>query len=70
MGICESLTPAPRKSPTESCDYLDAYRIRFAPPLVISRGDLAEAVKIIGECLADFDTVENIPGDEGSEKGH
>jgi len=41
--------------------------IRFAPPLVISPGDLAEAVKIIGECLADFDSLEVIPG---SENGH
>ncbi|KAF5329780.1 hypothetical protein D9619_009099 [Psilocybe cf. subviscida] len=31
--------------------------IRFAPPLVIEEEDLKEAVKIIGECLADLDVV-------------
>lgn len=31
--------------------------VRFAPPLVISDEDLKEAVKIIGECLLDFDQV-------------
>jgi ornithine--oxo-acid transaminase len=44
--------------------------IRFAPPLVISEEELAEAVKIIGECLVDLDQLEDIPGDEGSEKGY
>jgi ornithine--oxo-acid transaminase len=38
--------------------------IRFAPPLVIEEEDLKEAVKIIGECLADLDVVDEIPGDE------
>lgn len=45
-------------------------RIRFAPPLVISEEDLAHAVKVIGECLIDLDKLDDIPGDEGSEKGH
>lgn len=31
--------------------------VRFAPPLVISEEDMKEAVKIIGECLLDFDQV-------------
>jgi len=44
--------------------------IRFAPPLVISEEDLMKAVKIIGECLADLDKIDQIPGDEGSEQGH
>ncbi|KAF4611935.1 hypothetical protein D9613_003896 [Agrocybe pediades] len=67
--------------------------IRFAPPLIIEEEDLKEAVKIIGECLADLDQnaeagvsmfmelwdkaadfsspqLEEIPGDEASEKGH
>jgi len=44
--------------------------IRFAPPLVIEEKDLMKAVKIIGECLKDLDVLEEIPGDEGSEKGH
>jgi len=43
--------------------------IRFAPPLVISEADLMKAVKIIGECLADLDTLEEIPGEADSEKG-
>jgi len=47
-----------------------ALSIRFAPPLVISEEDLADAVKILGECLEDLDEIEEIPGDEGSEKGH
>jgi ornithine--oxo-acid transaminase len=38
--------------------------IRFAPPLVIEEADLDEAVKIFGECLADLDLVDEIPGDE------
>jgi ornithine--oxo-acid transaminase len=33
------------------------YSVRFAPPLVISEDDMKEAVKIIGECLLDFDQV-------------
>ncbi|ORX35694.1 putative ornithine-oxo-acid transaminase [Kockovaella imperatae] len=41
--------------------------IRFAPPLVISEEDIRKAVKIIGECLEEFDTIERIPGDEGEE---
>jgi len=45
-------------------------RIRFAPPLVISEEDLAKAVKIIGDCLLDFDVLDEIPGDEPAEKGH
>jgi len=44
--------------------------VRFAPPLVISEEDLKEAVTIIGECLLDFDQLDDIPGDEKSEKGH
>jgi len=44
--------------------------VRFAPPLVISEEDLTESVKIIGECLLDFDQLDDIPGDEKSEKGH
>ncbi|KAG6910369.1 ornithine aminotransferase [Tephrocybe rancida] len=39
--------------------------VRFAPPLVISEEDLRKAVKIIGECLADLDKLDTIPGDEG-----
>jgi len=31
--------------------------VRFAPPLVIKEEDLAKAVTIIGECLADLDEV-------------
>jgi ornithine--oxo-acid transaminase len=31
--------------------------IRFAPPLVIEEADLKKAVKIIGECLKDLDSV-------------
>ncbi|ODN80597.1 ornithine-oxo-acid transaminase [Cryptococcus amylolentus CBS 6039] len=41
--------------------------IRFAPPLVISEEDIRKAVKIIGESLAELDTLEKIPGDEGEE---
>jgi 4-aminobutyrate aminotransferase-like enzyme len=38
--------------------YVDRfYSIRFAPPLVISEEDLMKAVRIIGECLEDLDTV-------------
>lgn len=44
--------------------------IRFAPPLVISEDDLMKVVKIIGECLIDLDKLDEIPGDDGSEKGH
>ncbi|KDR78255.1 hypothetical protein GALMADRAFT_245341 [Galerina marginata CBS 339.88] len=44
--------------------------IRFAPPLVIEEDDLKEAVKIIGECLSDLDQIDEIPGDDASEKGH
>ncbi|KAJ7750885.1 ornithine-oxo-acid aminotransferase [Mycena metata] len=44
--------------------------VRFAPPLVIEEADLLRAVQIIGECLADLDRLEDIPGDEASEKGH
>ncbi len=52
------------------CLYFFAFSVRFAPPLVILEEDLAEAVKIIGECLVDIDQLEYIPGDVGSEKGH
>jgi ornithine--oxo-acid transaminase len=45
-------------------------RIRFAPPLVISEEDLAEAVKTIGNCLLDFDVLDEIPGEKPVEKGH
>jgi len=38
--------------------------VRFAPPLVISEEDMKEAVKIIGECLIDFDKLDEIPGDK------
>jgi len=38
--------------------------VRFAPPLVITEEDMKEAVKIIGECLLDFDQLDVIPGDE------
>ncbi|KAF8900129.1 ornithine aminotransferase [Gymnopilus junonius] len=44
--------------------------IRFAPPLVIEEQDLKEAVKIIGECLTDLDQLDEIPGEDASEKGH
>ncbi|OBZ74780.1 Ornithine aminotransferase car2 [Grifola frondosa] len=43
--------------------------IRFAPPLVISEEELMKAVKIIETCLADLDMLEDIPGDDASEKG-
>ncbi|PSR73042.1 hypothetical protein PHLCEN_2v11146 [Hermanssonia centrifuga] len=43
--------------------------IRFAPPLVISEEDLMKAVNIIGECLADLDQLDAIPGEADSEKG-
>lgn len=39
--------------------------VRFAPPLVIEEEDLKKAVAIIGECLADLDVIETIPGDDG-----
>lgn len=42
--------------------------VRFAPPLVISEEDVRRAVKIIGESLEDFDTIETIPGAEAG--GH
>lgn len=42
--------------------------IRFAPPLVISEEDLMRGVKIIGECLADLDKLDDIPGEVESEK--
>jgi len=44
--------------------------IRFAPPLVISEEDLMKAVEIIEECLIDLDTLDDIPGEVDSEKGH
>ncbi|KZT00278.1 ornithine-oxo-acid aminotransferase [Laetiporus sulphureus 93-53] len=44
--------------------------IRFAPPLVISEEDLMKAVKIIESSLADLDKLDDIPGEEESEKGH
>ena len=39
--------------------------IRIAPPIVISEEDLLSGIRIIGECLAELDTVEIIPGEEG-----
>ncbi|THH03996.1 hypothetical protein EW145_g5844 [Phellinidium pouzarii] len=44
--------------------------IRFAPPLVISEEDLVKAVGIIKQSLNDFDKLDEIPGDEGSEQGY
>ncbi|KAH8112144.1 ornithine-oxo-acid aminotransferase [Phellopilus nigrolimitatus] len=44
--------------------------IRFAPPLVISEDELKKAINIIEQCLLDLDTLDEIPGDDGSEKGH
>ncbi|WVO15934.1 ornithine-oxo-acid transaminase [Cryptococcus depauperatus] len=41
--------------------------IRFAPPLVISEEDIRRAVEIIGESLAELDTIEQIPGDQAQE---
>ncbi|KAK1924068.1 putative ornithine-oxo-acid transaminase [Papiliotrema laurentii] len=41
--------------------------IRFAPPLVISEEDVRKAIRIIGESLEEFDTIDKIPGDEGEE---
>ena len=41
--------------------------IRFAPPLVISEEDVRKAIRIIGESLEEFDTIDKIPGDEGDE---
>jgi ornithine--oxo-acid transaminase len=38
--------------------------IRFAPPLVIDEADLRRAVRIFGECLAELDTVDVIPGED------
>ena len=37
------------------------FSVRFAPPLVIEEADLREAVKIIGECLADLNEVSSFP---------
>lgn len=38
--------------------------IRLAPPLVISRDELACGVQAIANALRDYDTVDSIPGDE------
>ncbi|KAL4254699.1 class-III pyridoxal-phosphate-dependent aminotransferase family protein [Abortiporus biennis] len=43
--------------------------IRFAPPLVISEEDLLKAVRIIELALKDLDELDNIPGEDESEKG-
>ncbi|KAF9228139.1 ornithine aminotransferase [Gyrodon lividus] len=43
--------------------------IRFAPPLVISQEDLEKAMRVIEQCLEDFDRLDNIPGDVESERG-
>lgn len=45
------------------------HSIRFAPPLVISEEELDKAIAIIKECMEDLDKLDDIPGDEGSEKG-
>jgi len=37
---------------------------------VISEEDLAEAVKVIGSCLLDFDVLDEIPGEKAAEKVH
>ncbi|KAF9239446.1 pyridoxal phosphate-dependent transferase [Melanogaster broomeanus] len=44
--------------------------IRFAPPLVISQEDLEKACRVIEQSLVDFDRLEDIPGDDESERGH
>jgi len=44
--------------------------IRFAPPLVISDTDLDHALAIIKSGLDDLDTLDFIPGDVESERGH
>jgi len=44
--------------------------VRFAPPLVIEETDLDKSIKIIGEALNDLDSLDNIPGEVKSEKGH
>lgn len=43
--------------------------VRFAPPLVIEKGDLLKAIQIIGQCLEDLDRLDEIPGDDAPEKG-
>jgi len=43
--------------------------VRFAPPLVILEEDLRKAVDIIGQCLADLDELDEIPGELECEKG-
>ena len=60
MRICEWLF----LSLPLSCLRVFLNRIRFTPPLVISEEDLADAVKIIGECLVDINVLDEIPGDE------
>jgi ornithine--oxo-acid transaminase len=35
--------------------------------LVISEEDVRKAIRIIGESLEEFDTIDKIPGDEGEE---
>lgn len=42
--------------------------IRFAPPLVISKEELDKGIEIIRVCLDDLDKIDEIPGDDGSEK--
>ncbi|KAF5334995.1 hypothetical protein D9611_010056 [Ephemerocybe angulata] len=44
--------------------------IRFAPPLVIEEEDLKRALRTIGQCLEDIDTLDVIPGDTEEEKKH
>ncbi|GMK56147.1 hypothetical protein CspeluHIS016_0212030 [Cutaneotrichosporon spelunceum] len=40
--------------------------IRFAPPLVISEGDIQKAISIIAKSLRELETLETIPGAEKS----
>ncbi|KAG6374121.1 pyridoxal phosphate-dependent transferase [Boletus reticuloceps] len=44
--------------------------IRFAPPLVITEQELETAMGRIELCLADFDELDEIPGEVNSNKGH
>ncbi|CAL1698195.1 unnamed protein product [Somion occarium] len=44
--------------------------IRFSPPLVISEEDLDKGIHIIQQALEDLDKLDDIPGEDESEKGH
>ncbi|KZS95498.1 ornithine aminotransferase [Sistotremastrum niveocremeum HHB9708] len=44
--------------------------IRFAPPLVIEEADLRRGIEVIAQSLRDLDSLDDIPGEVDSEKGH